>query len=115
MGVILTSPLASAYLADTCCFSRLKDNEDLLQEALKKDLNKSKLESVLLEISWMQNDIIHICNNLEKWAKDEPMPDTPLMYKLNMPRFRKEPMGVVLVIGYGIFFHSRSAWLSFRY
>jgi len=45
------------------------------------------------------NDIIFIQNNLEKWVKDEAAPDIPLLnYALN-PFIRKDPMGVVLVIG----------------
>ncbi|KAI9837640.1 MAG: hypothetical protein M1837_002927, partial [Sclerophora amabilis] len=77
----------------------LKDNEDLLSEALKLDLGKSTLEIFLSEIGWCQNDIIYTCDKLEKWAKDESAPDVALMNVAMGPKIRKDPLGVVLVIG----------------
>ncbi len=49
------------------------------------------------------NDIIFTCDNLESWAKDESAPDIPLLNKALNPRIRKDPLGVVLVIGYEYF------------
>jgi beta-apo-4'-carotenal oxygenase len=45
------------------------------------------------------NDIVFICNNLAKWMKDEKAPDIPLMNAALSPKIRKDPLGVVLVIG----------------
>jgi len=45
------------------------------------------------------NDIVFICNNLAKWMKDEKAPDIPLMNAAFSPKIRKDPLGVVLVIG----------------
>ncbi len=45
------------------------------------------------------NDIIFILSNLAKWMKDESPPDIALMNKIVSPKIRKDPMGVVLVIG----------------
>ncbi|KAF2087728.1 aldehyde dehydrogenase [Saccharata proteae CBS 121410] len=77
----------------------LKDNEDLILEACKKDLGKSHFETYLTELGWCTNDIIFMCNNLEKWAADEAAPDIALTNKFLGPKIRKEPLGTVLVIG----------------
>jgi beta-apo-4'-carotenal oxygenase len=47
------------------------------------------------------NDIVFIQNNLKKWMKDEAAPDIPLLNLALNPTIRKDPIGVVLVIGYG--------------
>lgn len=64
-----------------------------------KDIGKSSFETYLTESSWCENDIIFMCNNLEKWAKDEKAPDGKLMDTAFSPRIRKEPLGTILVIG----------------
>ncbi|KAK5002868.1 hypothetical protein LTR28_010886, partial [Elasticomyces elasticus] len=68
-------------------------------EACRLDLGRSEFETYLSELCWCENDIIFMCNNLEKWAKDEKAPDIPLMNMALSPRIRKEPLGCVLVIG----------------
>lgn len=78
----------------------MKDNEDLIIEACNRDLGKPSYETYLTEVGWCQNDIIFMCDNLEKWVKDESAPDMPLMNKFFSPRIRKDPMGTVLIIGY---------------
>ena len=57
----------------------IKDAEEDRYEACKRDLGKPKYESYISEVGWVLNDIIFICNNLEKWAKDESAPNVPLM------------------------------------
>jgi beta-apo-4'-carotenal oxygenase len=75
------------------------DNEDALVEACKQDLGKPTFETFLSEIDWCKNDIVFVTKNLEKWSKDEPAPDIPLMNTLMNPIIRKEPLGTVLIIG----------------
>jgi beta-apo-4'-carotenal oxygenase len=77
----------------------IKDNEDALVEACMKDLGKPTYETYISEIDWCKNDIVFVTKNLEKWAKDEPAPDMALVNSLLSPTIRKEPLGVVLVIG----------------
>lgn len=79
--------------------SRLRDHEAEMQEACMKDLGKGYYEAMLSEIKWVENDIIFVCNNLEKWAKDEKAPDIDFVNSLMSPRIRKDPLGCVLVIG----------------
>lgn len=78
----------------------IKDNQDLVLEACKKDLNKPSFETYSSEIIWCMNDIIFMQKNLAKWTQDEKPDDIPLMNKLMGPRIRKDPLGAVLVIGY---------------
>lgn len=78
----------------------IKDNEDAILEACKRDLNKSAFETYLTETGWCLNDIIFVCSNLEKWAKDEALPDVALTNKLLSPKQRKDPLGAVLILGY---------------
>jgi len=77
----------------------IKDAEEDLYEACKRDLGKPKYESYISEVGWVLNDIIFICDNLEKWAKDESAPNVPLMMAAGSPKIRKDPLGVVLVLG----------------
>lgn len=77
----------------------IKDAEQQLFEACKRDIGKSMYESYITEVGWVLNDIIFVCNNLKKWAKEEKAADIPLMMAAMRPRVRKEPLGVVLVLG----------------
>lgn len=77
----------------------LVDNTPLIEEALMKDLRKSKHETTLTEIDWCKTDIMDTLKNLEKWAKDEPVVGLPLQFKMMKNRIRNEPLGVILVIG----------------
>lgn len=79
---------------------RLKDNYNAIETACKKDLGKGIFESGLTELDWCTNDIVFVCTNLKKWARDESAPDIPLVNKLMSPTIRKDPLGCVLVIGY---------------
>lgn len=79
---------------------RLKDNEEAILEACKRDIGKSAFETYLTEIDWCEQDILFVCDNLSRWAKEEKAPDIPLTQRLVSPRIRKDPLGTVLVIGY---------------
>lgn len=77
----------------------LKDNEAELMEACRLDLGKPHYETYLTEVGWVLNDIVFVCNNLEKWAKQESAADIPITLMAMRPKIRKEPLGVVLVLG----------------
>jgi len=40
-----------------------------------------------------------MASKIEKWAKEEPAPDIPLMHYFAAPKIRKDPIGTVLIIG----------------
>ena len=77
----------------------IEDNKDAIVEACKKDLGKGFFESMIAEVAWVQNDIIFMTKNLEKWCKDEKPDDIDLTNKFMSPRIRKDPLGLVLVVG----------------
>ena len=77
----------------------ISDFEAEILEACKKDLGKGFFEAMISEIKWCQNDIVFMTKNLEKWSKDEKPDDIGWSNKLVSPRIRKDPLGLVLVIG----------------
>lgn len=72
---------------------------DLIMEACKLDIGKSNYETYLVEVGWCMNDIVHVSDNLHKWAKDEKPDDIDLINSFMTPKIRKDPLGTVLVIG----------------
>lgn len=78
---------------------RLKDHEQEIADALAADLNKPRFETEIAESGWLQNDIVFVTRNLHKWVKDEKAEDIELAFKFMNPKIRKDPLGVVLVIG----------------
>jgi len=77
----------------------LKDEEPALLEACKLDLGKSQYETYLTEVGWVLNDILFMCKNLQRFMKDEKAEDTTWTDMAMRPRIRKDPLGVVLIIG----------------
>ena len=77
----------------------VEENKNLIVEACKKDLGKGFFEAMIAEVAWVQNDIIFMTNNLERWAKDEKAEDIELTNRFMSPRIRKDPLGTVLVVG----------------
>lgn len=77
----------------------LKDHNDALVEACRRDLGKGTFESYMTEVDWCMNDIVFVTKNLAKWAKDEKAADIPFPLGALQPKIRKDPLGCVLVIG----------------
>jgi beta-apo-4'-carotenal oxygenase len=74
------------------------DNIPLIEEALYKDLRKSKYEATLTEIDWCKAECLTLVKELKKWAKDEPVVNVPLQFYPMRHKIRNEPMGLVLII-----------------
>merc|ERR1712000_700690 len=77
----------------------IDDHKEELVEACRRDLNKGYFEAMVGEVNWVQNDIVFQTQNLEKWMRDEKPADIAWTNRLVSPRIRKDPLGVVLVIG----------------
>ncbi|PHH64089.1 hypothetical protein CDD81_4964 [Ophiocordyceps australis] len=75
------------------------DNAHLIEEALRKDMRKCKLEANVSEIDWCKHECVTVANSLDKWAKDEPIRDMPITYRPMRPHIRYEPLGRILIIG----------------
>lgn len=94
-----TKPLSYRLTQLRKLYWGLVDYGDALVEAERQDLGKPTFEAWISDVDWCKNDILFVQKNLEKWMKDEPAPDMPLLNTLLNPTIRKEPLGTVLVIG----------------
>lgn len=77
----------------------IKDNEELLVKALKKDLNRPEGDTQLLEITPLYIEILTTINNLSKWMKPTSAKNVDLLYYFTSPKIAKIPLGTVLIIG----------------
>lgn len=82
----------------TKLMSMIKDNEELILNALHKDLAKPKFEAVLSEVDIVINEIHYAINSLSSWMKPE-YASTNLATRFDDCFIRREPLGVVLIIG----------------
>ncbi|XP_028455858.1 aldehyde dehydrogenase family 3 member B1 isoform X3 [Perca flavescens] len=82
----------------TMLMSMIQDNEDQILNALHKDLAKPKFEAVMSEIDIVINELHYAIANLASWMKPE-YAGTNLATKFDDCSVRREPLGVVLIIG----------------
>jgi aldehyde dehydrogenase (NAD+) len=76
----------------------IKDNEQEILNALKKDLHKSEFESYLSEVAMVYEEInLHI-KNIKKWSKRRSAKSS-FMFFPSKNYIEKEPYGSVLIIG----------------
>lgn len=78
--------------------SLLEENETQILEAMHKDLAKPKFEAVLSEIDLVVNDVCCAISNLHTWMQPIYV-GTNLATKLDDCFVRREPLGLVLIIG----------------
>lgn len=80
-------------------FWMIHDNEPAIASALHKDLHRHDFESYFADIGALKKDILEHLAHFEEWAKDE-RPDAGFLFgTLGKARIRKEPRGVVFIIG----------------
>ncbi|KAF4450484.1 Aldehyde Dehydrogenase [Fusarium austroafricanum] len=81
-------------------FWLLDENESAFIDALAKDLNRSAFESLMADINEAKKAVLEALDHLEEWARDVVPPEAGFIYgTLGKARIRKEPLGLVLVIG----------------
>lgn len=93
-----TTPLAYRKQQLKKLWWGIKDNEKAIVDALSADLRKSAHESTMSDVVWLLNDIIEMLANIDKYAKEEKL-EADFASSMSSPKVRKEPMGVVLIIG----------------
>lgn len=76
----------------------LNDNQEKFVESIRKDLGRSRFESIFAEIMGTTTECIEAINNLDKWAKTE-QPWAGIAWAAHKTRIIKEPKGTVLVLG----------------
>jgi aldehyde dehydrogenase (NAD+) len=77
--------------------SKIKAYEDKINQALRKDLNKSLLEVYATEIAMVYGEINHTVKNLRSWAKPSRV-KTPLSHFGSTGYIYPEPYGLALII-----------------
>ncbi len=76
----------------------LVEQEDVLSEALQKDLSKGVFEGYSSEIGFVLGEIDHSLKCLKKWSRKRSV-STPLVAQLGKSYVLPEPLGTVLIIG----------------
>ncbi|MDF2558231.1 MAG: NAD-dependent aldehyde dehydrogenase [Bacillales bacterium] len=75
----------------------IKNNEQAILNALKKDLNKSEFESYAAEVGFVLSEIDYTIKNLPKWVKPKKV-RTPITHFYSTSTIHPEPYGVVLIM-----------------
>ncbi|XP_043525083.1 aldehyde dehydrogenase, dimeric NADP-preferring isoform X4 [Frieseomelitta varia] len=76
----------------------LEECEQEIISALATDLHKCKFETVTTEIKFTEGEVIELLRHLKEWSADEK-PSKAIVNILDKVEIKKEPYGVVLVIG----------------
>ncbi|XP_013909009.1 PREDICTED: aldehyde dehydrogenase family 3 member B1 [Thamnophis sirtalis] len=76
----------------------LEERQADIQHALCEDLRKPCFETEVTEVLLVRNELAYALNNLNHWMKDESVSKN-LMTQLDCAFIRKDPYGVVLIIG----------------
>lgn len=75
----------------------IKNNEQEIYDALKKDLNKPEFESYAMEVASVLEEINFALKNLHKWVNPQSVA-TPLTQFYSSAKIYPEPYGVCLII-----------------
>lgn len=76
----------------------LKQNENYILEALRKDLGKSHFEGYATELGIVYEEINYAIKNIKRWAKRERVRSS-IVYYPSKSYIYKEPYGIALIIG----------------
>lgn len=75
----------------------IKQEENKINEALKKDLNKSEFETYMTETGMVLSELNHAISHIKKWSRTKKVV-TPLAQFHSKSFIKPEPYGIVLVI-----------------
>lgn len=78
-------------------YKAINKYEGKIEEALKKDLNKSKFESYMTEIGITLSDLTFIKKRVKKWSREKRVL-SPISQFHSKSFIKKEPYGVALII-----------------
>ncbi|XP_063540583.1 aldehyde dehydrogenase, dimeric NADP-preferring isoform X1 [Cydia strobilella] len=94
----VTKPLAWRKQQLKNLLRMYEENYNAMVEALHKDLRRSKMEAVLLEVDYLINDLKSMLHHIDDWAKPEH-PPKGFVNMLDEVVIYNDPYGVALVIG----------------
>ncbi|XP_034047148.1 aldehyde dehydrogenase family 3 member B1 [Thalassophryne amazonica] len=95
-GVTLPEQFRRSQLSNL--LRMVQENEQQILDALHKDLAKPRFEAILSEIDIVINELHYTISNLRSWMQPEYVSKN-LATKLDDCFVRREPLGVVLIIG----------------
>ena len=78
-------------------YSAIKKNEDLILQALQRDLGKCPFESYATELSMVYAEIKHTLKHLKDWMKDQRA-STPVLSFGAKSYIHRQPLGVTLIM-----------------
>lgn len=76
----------------------IEDNKERIAEALYKDMNKHKQDSLSVDAGGIQTACLEALKHLKEWTSDDKPNRTEPLNFLGGARIRKEPKGVALII-----------------
>jgi aldehyde dehydrogenase (NAD+) len=71
-----------------------EENNDVILDALRRDMNKSKLEAYLYEVDLMKNDVRGAIRNLKSWTSNVNVPRN-ILTPADKAYYVRQPFGVV--------------------
>ncbi|KAK9427694.1 hypothetical protein V1505DRAFT_358536 [Lipomyces doorenjongii] len=95
-GKTLPVPWRKAQLRNL--WHLITDNQDRFINTIQKDLAKPKVQTQVLEIVCVANDIVHCLQNLDQWLQEEMVPTAP-PFQYWSPVIRRRPKGNCLILG----------------
>jgi aldehyde dehydrogenase (NAD+) len=93
-----TKPYAFRKKQLKALMTAIQANEDLITEALYKDLRKPAFESFGTEIGPTYAEIRHTLHGLRQWMQPQKV-ETPLLFFPSSSKIITDPLGVTLIIG----------------
>ncbi|MGE8380939.1 MAG: aldehyde dehydrogenase family protein, partial [Sphingobacterium sp.] len=78
--------------------------ETKILEAVKKDMGRNDMETYLIELNWVLDELNNTIKNLKDWAKEEIV-KTPSIFTGNESIIRPEPLGTVFILSAWNFAH----------
>ncbi|KAF7724787.1 aldehyde dehydrogenase 3, member A2 [Apophysomyces ossiformis] len=80
-------------------YNLVKDNEERLYRALEQDMRKPRNEAFSGDVCPVLEECLYFLENLDSLAKDEKVKPRLKMHSMEKLSIRKDPLGVVLIIG----------------
>jgi len=71
--------------------------EPKIIEAAKKDMGRNEMETYLIELNWVLDELNNTINNLKDWAKEKHV-KSPEIFKANESILKPEPLGTAFIL-----------------
>lgn len=71
--------------------------EPQIIEAVKKDMGRNEMETYLIELGWVMDELNNTIKNLKDWVKDQHV-KTPANFGANESIIKPQPLGTVFIL-----------------